>query len=110
MFIRLYVNAINEYEVQPILEVFLNKFQPILNSQRVQKIEAYWKMDNVYIVELTLMLLHDINETELNRVLVNIADKWSSFGSPTNELLASETTNGCNYILNGINMINIHLE
>jgi hypothetical protein len=34
-------------------------------------------------------------------------EKWIEFGNPIDEVLASETTKGCNYIKKGINMINI---
>jgi hypothetical protein len=110
MFVRLYVNSKNECQTQSILEIFIKKFQPILKSQEVQRIEPYWKMENAYVVEIDLSLLDGTNEVELNRVLMSISDKWLKFGSPTNELLASETTEGCKYILNGLKMVNIHFE
>ncbi|MCH1627034.1 hypothetical protein [Fredinandcohnia quinoae] len=67
-------------------------------------------MENNYVVEIDLSLLEGINEVELKGVLMSISDKWLKFGIPTNELLASEAIEGCSYILNGINMVNIHLE
>lgn len=47
---------------------------------------------------------------EINKILENIADKWIRFGSPTTELLASDTTENSNFILEGLKMINIHFE
>ncbi|WP_176009274.1 hypothetical protein [Paenalkalicoccus suaedae] len=110
MFVRLFVNSKNDSQTRSILRSFIKKFHPILKSQEIQKIEAYWKIENAYVVEIDLSLLDGTSEVELNKVLMSISDRWLKFGSPTNEFLASETTEGCKYILNGLIMVNIHLE
>lgn len=110
MFIRLYVNAKSELEARLVLEKVLKIFQPVLKSNEIQKVEPYWKIDGVYVVEITMLISEGKTEIEMNGLLESIADKWIRFGSPTTELLASDTTENCNFLLNGLKMINIHFE
>ncbi|WP_458415075.1 hypothetical protein ACNQFZ_09855 [Schinkia sp. CFF1] len=110
MFIRLYVNAKNELEANLVLEKVLNIFQPILKSKETQKVEPYWKIDGVYVVETTMLILEGKTEGEINEVLEEISDSWTRFGNPVTELLASDTTENCNFLLDGLKMINIHFE
>ena len=112
MFIRLYVNAKSEPEALIVLEKILKIFEPILKDKEIQKVEPYWKIEEVYIVEVTMTMLISEGKTELkkNRILESIAKKWTQIGSPATELLASDTTENCNFILEGLKMINIQFE
>ncbi|WP_433943159.1 hypothetical protein [Paenibacillus sp. SN-8-1] len=49
-------------------------------------------------------------EEEINNVLGGISDNWTRFGSPLTELLASDTTENCYFLLDGLKMIDIHFE
>lgn len=110
MFIRLYENAKSEREARLVLEKVLKIFEPVLKNKEIKKVEPYWKIDGVYVVEMTMLISEDKTEVEINGILESIADKWTRFGSPTTELLASDTTENCNFILEGLKMINIHFE
>ncbi len=110
MFIRLYVNAKSEPKARLVLEKVIKIFQPVLKNKEIQKVEPYWKIDGVYVVEITMVISECKTNVEINRILESIADKWTRFGSPTTELLASDTTENCNFILDGLKMINIHFE
>ncbi|MBD8006050.1 hypothetical protein [Bacillus norwichensis] len=110
MFIRLYVNAKSEPEACLVLEKVIKIFQPVLKSKEIQKVEPYWKIDGVYVVEITMLISEGKTEAEINEILESIADKWTRFGSPITELLASDTTENCNFLLDGLKMINIHFE
>ncbi|MCH1625328.1 hypothetical protein [Fredinandcohnia quinoae] len=110
MFIRLYVNANSELEANLVLEKVLNIFQPILKSKGAQKVEPYWKIEGVYIVEITMLISDRKTQGEITEVLERISDNWTRFGSPVTELLASDTTENCNFLLDGLKMINIHFE
>lgn len=110
MFIRLYVNAKSKPEARSVLDKVLEIFDPVLQNKEIQKVEPYWKIDGVYVVEMTMLILEGKTEVEINRILESIADKWIRFGSNTNELLAFDTTENCNFLLEGLKMINIHFE
>ncbi|MHA2960490.1 hypothetical protein [Priestia megaterium] len=110
MFVRLYVTAQNETEAKENLKVVLEKIKQILVKTNVEKLEPYWKFDDIYVVELNLIVKKDLSLNELNTLLKTISDKWQCYGEPINEFLASKTTEGCNYILKGVEMINIYLE
>ncbi|MDN4618536.1 hypothetical protein QCD85_10540 [Paenibacillus sp. PsM32] len=110
MFVRLFVNAKSETEARVVLEKVFRIFSPILENKEIKKIEPYWKMDEVYIVEITMLISENQTESKLNRILECIANKWIRFGDPVTELLASDTTENCIFMLEGIKMINIQFE
>ena len=40
-----------------VLEKVLKIFEPILKDKEIQKVEPYWKIEEVYIVEVTMTML-----------------------------------------------------
>jgi len=110
LFIRLYVTAQNEKEAKVTLKAVLEKIKQIVIRINVEKVEPYWKFNDMYVIELNLIVKKELNPSQLKRLLESIADKWSCYGEPINEFLASKTTKGCNYILKGVEMINIYLD
>lgn len=110
MFVRLFVHAKSETEAHLVLEKVLKIFSPILENNEIKKIEPYWKMDEAYIVELTMLISENQTEVELNKTLDCIANNWTRFGNPAIEFLASDTTQNCIFTLKGIKMINIQFE
>lgn len=70
-------------------------------------IEPYWKIDGIYILEVNVDLKIAFTEERVTKFLDSISDKWTFFGDPIEEALASEATEGCSYIINGVNMVNI---
>ncbi|KML31413.1 MULTISPECIES: hypothetical protein [Priestia] len=110
MFVRLYVTAKNKTDAKKNLKICLEKINPILVKANVEKLEPYWKFDDMYVVELNLIVKKDLSLNELTQLLETISDKWQYYGDPINEFLASKTAEGCNYILKGVEMINIYLD
>ncbi|MGD6817692.1 hypothetical protein ACQCVE_11565 [Metabacillus sp. 113a] len=110
MFIRLYLNAKSKLEAQSVLQRVLFKFKPILENIEFHKIEPYWKIENVYVVEITISVLKHSSDKEFRGILNSIADKWIEIGDPLTELIASDTTEECNFIIDGLKMITIHIE
>ena len=108
MYIRLFAISCNKDEA---IHIFNNVISEIKNnnirSQEIVKNEPYWKIDGVYVVEVDLELASSFSNEQIEVFLYSIADKWVFFGNPINEALASDTTEGCNYLKNGIKMINI---
>jgi hypothetical protein len=109
MFVRMYVNAINEEVALGFAQKFVNLFDSFLKSISDQVIEPYWKLKGVYQIEIEMQLYREINEKEIKKVLSTIGDNWLTFGDPVNELLISDTTDNCDIKLSDVKMINIHL-
>lgn len=109
MNIRLYVKSNNEPEALLVFEKVLKIFSSIMVSKEVLKIEPYWKIDGVYFVEVKI-ITKEITENKMEKILESISDRWIQFGSPPTEFLASDTTENCNYILDGLKMIDILFE
>lgn len=107
MFIRLFTHSSNEEESKKILNEIIDKELQYIDKIEYVTIEPYWKLDGIYIVEVNVNLIVEFNEEKIKDFLQSISDKWIYFGNPLEEALASETTEGCNYIKDGINMINI---
>lgn len=107
MYIRLFANANNSDEALQILDRAIYSIKNDIETQEIVKLEPYWKIEGVYIVETNIVLRERIKEEQLKHFLNEIADKWIFYGGHVNEALTSETTQGCNYIKKGINMINI---
>ena len=102
MFIRLFAYAINEIKAKNVLDDVLKAIE--LDLERIDFLicEPYWKMDGIYEMELKISLKRELSDTELNTFLENISDRWMLFGTPPDEMLASITMEGCNYIKKGV--------
>lgn len=107
MYIRLFANTSNSDEALSILSDALHDIKDIIETQEIVKSEPYWKVEEVYVVETEITLREQLQTEKLKHFLYGIADKWISYGEPINEAVASETTKDCNFIMKGVNMINI---
>ena len=107
MFIRIFTYFKDEYEIKIMIDEIINKQIEIINKVEYITIEPYWKLEGIYKVEAEVDLKLEFTEEIREKFLYSISDKWTYFGNSMEEALASETTEGCNYIKDGINMINI---
>ncbi|HBI02455.1 MAG TPA: hypothetical protein DDY49_00310 [Paenibacillaceae bacterium] len=108
MFIRIYLNTDNQQDALNILENVLNQLDVEIQNKEIVKVEPYWKMEEVYIIEVSF-LVNKLTEEGFEKFLEKISDKWTYFDHPINEVLASETTDGCTFLFPGVKLINIHL-
>ena len=74
-----------------------------------EKTEPYWKIDGIMHVESEFSLASTLSDDERERFLAFISDKWTCLGNSSyeDEVIASKTTEGCYYMKDGIEMINI---
>lgn len=107
MFIRLFTNTNKQEEAIRIFNSIFDNFNEYFRNKEISKSEPYWKMNGVYVVEANIEFLGDITDKIFTEFLESIADKWLYFGNPVDEALASDTTEECKFIKNGIKMINI---
>lgn len=107
MRVRIFINAATEDEVTKVYEKFIDLTKSNIKSEKVIKVEPYWKFEDMFIIETDILLNCDISSDRFDELLQKISDKWSFFGIPVNEALASATTKGCRYIMDKVEMVNI---
>lgn len=107
MFIRIFVVSRTADEAKGVYLSFLDKTKYFLRKEEINKIEPYWKYDDMYVIETDILLNCDVGSTQFEEFLHQISDKWTFLGKPVNNAIASLTTEGCKYIVKDIDMINI---
>lgn len=107
MLFRLFAYSNNEVEAKIVFDSIISGIESSIANKEYKKIEPYWKIEGIYVVEARIELHKDFNEGKKEEFFRSISDKWTAFGNPVNEILASETTVGCNFIKKGVKMINI---
>ncbi|WP_238917732.1 hypothetical protein [Clostridium sp. YIM B02555] len=107
MLIRLFAYSNNEVQAKNIFDSITSSINSSIVFKEYKKIEPYWKIEGIYLIEVRIELDKYFKEESMEEFLKSIADKWIVFGNPIEEVLASEATEGCNYIKKGVNMINI---
>ncbi|MBQ4523076.1 MAG: hypothetical protein IJA10_09025 [Lachnospiraceae bacterium] len=105
MKINFFVEAQVEKEAIRLVQDGLYSMEEIIVSKEEQKVAPYWKMENVYIVEMTV----ELSQNTLQFFLESFSDDWLEIGNPVEELLASKTNQGCKYMKEGFVLINIFL-
>lgn len=107
VFIRLFAHSTNEDDSKRIFNEMMDCELDNIDNIEYVAIEPYWKIDGIYKLEANVNFKITFTEKRITKFLDSISDKWTFFGNPVEEALASETTEGCNYIKNGVNMVNI---
>ncbi|GIO86793.1 hypothetical protein J25TS5_37250 [Paenibacillus faecis] len=109
MFIRLFVNTNNIEEANVTLEKVTSVLKEKIKGKEIVKIIPYWKIEDVYVVEVNLDFYEGISDDDIYKKLQGITNKWTTFGNPVNELMASVDMDDCIINIDKIRMINIHL-
>ena len=109
MFIRLFAECDDKETALDIYRDVMSGMKECVENEEID-VKPYWKMKGIFVVEAEVDLKRELCEEELNQFLESVSDKWLRFGDPTDEFLASVTTEGCNYMKKGVYMINIHLS
>lgn len=109
MLFRVFEYSNNQDEAKLIFESVISEIQNSIISKEYKKIEPYWKIEGIYVVEVSIKLDKSFNRDKYEKFLKSISDKWISYGDPVDEIIASETIEDCNYTKEEINMINIFL-
>jgi hypothetical protein len=90
-----------------VYKKFIERISNFIEEVKSIKMEPYWKYSDMYVIETDIKLNCTPNDMQFQEFLYKVSDKWQFFGIPVNEALASIDADGCSYIINGINMINI---
>ncbi|KYN78010.1 hypothetical protein A0J52_01625 [Clostridium sporogenes] len=107
MLFRLFAYSNNKDEAKFVFNSIIKNIESSIVYKEYKKIEPYWKIDGIYVVEVKVEFYKGLYEKNKEEFLKSIADKWTVFGNPIQEIIASDTTEGCMYIKKGIKMINI---
>lgn len=108
MFVRLFANTTDKSEAISILNNTLASIENKIKSKNITKTEPYWKMEYVYLVESEILFYDDLDSEQINQFMYGIANKWMFFGSPINEALASDTVEGCEFLISGVKFYYIY--
>ncbi|EQB89251.1 hypothetical protein J2Z44_004292 [Clostridium punense] len=107
MYVRMFIDAKTESNAKDIYEKFIDKINIFIKSEKILKVEPYWKYENMYVLDTNILINCDIGSKRFEEFLYAMADKWKFMGIPIDEAVASLNMEGCKYIIEGINMINI---
>jgi formylmethanofuran:tetrahydromethanopterin formyltransferase len=110
MFIRLFAECDDKETALDIYRNVTDGIKENVENEEIVDVKPYWKMKGIFVVEAEMDLKRALNGEEFHYFLSFISDKWLRFGDPTDEFLASVTTEGCKYMKKGVYMINIHFS
>ena len=110
MFIRLFAYADNERTAKSIANDVLSSLARCIDKVDYVSCEPYWKIDGTYKIEMSIVFVNQLTDSQFHSFMNDVSDKWLFFGSPPDELLASDTTEGCSYIKTGVSLINVFLN
>ncbi|RUT37911.1 hypothetical protein EJP82_27510 [Paenibacillus anaericanus] len=103
MFIKLFIEGISQSDAENELWKIMQERNYNLQSLKIEQITNYWKLESVYVCEVTLMLKPHVNEEEF---LYKLSNKWLFFEDEQTEALCSDTMEGCTIYCEKIKMIN----
>lgn len=107
MFIRAFIYSNSNDEAQNVFESLIESVKDSIKSKECIDNKPYWKIKGIYVVEVKIVFDSKFNEDFNDKLLESICDKWTTFGNPIEEVLACDDNEGCNFIKNGLKMINI---
>ena len=107
MYIRLLSYSDDKEQAKKIVNDLLQNGRQYINKIEYKRFEPYWKFDDMFEIEFEVQFNEAFTQKEFEKFIGEIADKWTSLGEPVHSILASDTTEGCNYIKKGIGLIKI---
>ena len=107
----MFLYAKTEKEAIQQSENILLLLKTYIIKRKMIAIEPYWKMNNMYKLDISLELdIHILEKNILEEFLQNISSKWQSYGEPINEILISKNDNDTIVYNEKIEMINIFIH
>ena len=110
MFVRVFIEADDPHGSKKTCEEVLTELEKYVRKKRYLTNKHYWKIDNVFVLEVDLSLKEKILIQDLEKIILSISDKWKIYGEPVNEVLISNTMYGCNMKNPKVIMVNIFFE
>lgn len=110
MLFRVFTVADSLDESENICEKLLDRLKKYINKKKYISNQRYWKIDNIFMVEINLKLCKKIPQSVLDEFILSISDKWKTYGNPVNEILISNTIEECNLKNKKIIMLNVFFQ
>ena len=107
MYIRLLSYSDDKEQAKKIVNDLLQNERQYINKIEYKRFEPYWKFDDMFEIEFEVQFNEAFTQNEFEKFIGEISDKWTLLGEPVHSILASDTTEGCNYIKKGIGLIKI---
>lgn len=107
LFIRAFIYSNSKDEAQDIFESIIESVKDSIKNKEYIENKPYWKIEGIYVVEVKILFDNKFNKSYNDKLLKSICDKWITYGNPIEEVLACDDNEGCNFIKNGLKMINI---
>ena len=104
MYIRLLSYSDDKEQAKKIVNDLLQNERQYINKIEYKRFEPYWKFDDMFEIGFEVQFNEDFTQNEFAMFLENISDKWTDYGD---SVLASDTTEGWNYIKEGVGLIEI---
>ena len=76
MLIRMFVKSHSSDESKKICERILIKLEKYIDEKSYLNNQSYWKMDNVFLLEICINLKEKISLGILEKFALSISDKW----------------------------------
>ena len=106
MFIRYFIESDSQNGAINLINRDFQNLDCYIRKKEIKNILPYWKIDNVYIIEVII----DLRADTLKCFMDYYSDKWLECGYPVDEFLTSKNIPECTFIRNGYGMINIFLN
>lgn len=104
MYIRLLSYSDDKEQAKKIVNDLLQNERQYINKIEYKRFEPYWKFDDMFEIGFEVQFNEAFTQDKFTRFLESISDKWTDYGD---SVLASDTTEGCNYIKDGVGLIEI---
>lgn len=104
MHIKVFTYSKNEKETKKIINELLKNELQYIKEIEYKQFEPYWKFDDMFKTKLEVQFNEAFTQDKFTKFLESISDKWIDEGD---SVLASDTTEGCNYIKEGVGLIEI---
>ncbi len=108
MYLRLFIETENFEFAKNILSTVLNPIDKKVKKLDIVKLEQYWKMEELILLEAEIELHCDLSEHDRGLLIYNIADRVEFRGEPIDEILVSRTMLECNIYIKELYMIIIY--
>lgn len=106
MFIRYFIESDSQNDAINLINSDYKNLDCYICKKEIKNVLPYWKIDNVYIIEVII----DLKADTLKSFMDYYSHKWLECGYPVDEFLTSRNIPECTFIRTGYEMINIFLN
>lgn len=110
MFIRVFIKKGTISDAKDVFLKIIELIKEKVKEVNYKKIEQYWKIEGVVLLEAELNLISDFDNEEKNIFMDRIANSWMYFGNFNEEVISSSNIENQQFYIDDIDMINIFFD